>query len=174
MKWVMLTILYFLIIIPVNAEFITGGVEVSVENARNEVFNESPKFINSTDLSVKNDTDFYENKSNLLKGITSLKDRKLGKFSDGTYAVMYYDNPKNTYYYSKTGELLYTEIKSGNVYPYKAFKYKSDGTLVNCSLKISPNEVFIFSVNGKLIAHWIGENCFDENGNVIMTRKIYQ
>lgn len=171
MKTVKFLILYFLIIIPVQAEFITGGVEMSVDNAREEVFSSIPE---SPISSGSSDILFGENKSNLLKGITNLKDRKLGKFSDGSYAVMYYENPKNTYYYSANGDLLYTEVKTDARYPYKAFKYNSNGKLVNRSLKASPNETFIFSVSGKLLAHWVGEKCFDENNNVIMTRRIYE
>ena len=175
MKSAIFLILYFLIIIPVQAEFITGGVELSVDSAREEVLANTPDLPVRVEICIGNtDSNFYENKSNLLKGVTSMKDRKLGKFSDGSYAVMFYDNPRKTYYYSQSGDLLYTEIKTDTKYPYKAFKYRSDGSLVNRSLKVSPTETFIFSVSGKLIAHWVGEKCLDENGNVIMTRKIYE
>ena len=43
MNTVKFLILYFLIIIPVQAEFITGGIEMSVDNAREEVFSSIPE-----------------------------------------------------------------------------------------------------------------------------------
>ena len=40
------------------------------------------------------------------------------------------------------------------------------------TLRVSENETFIFSPLGKLIGHWVSANCYDENGNIIMKRKI--
>ena len=40
------------------------------------------------------------------------------------------------------------------------------------SMRVSENETFIFSPLGKLLGHWLNENCYDESKNVIMTRKI--
>lgn len=157
----------------VMGDIITGGVEMSVDTAREEVV--SGQKARFDYMNVKNnltDRNYRENQSKLLKGITELNDRKLGRFSDGSYAVMYYDDPKNTYYYSPDGILTHNEVKTDTNYPFKAYKYKTDGTLENQSLKVSPQETFIFNKNGKLIAHWLGENCFDENNNIIMTRKI--
>ena len=42
------------------------------------------------------------------------------------------------------------------------------------SLRVSKDETFIFNKSGKLLAHWIGNNCYDENNSVIMTREIFQ
>jgi len=168
------TLFLILMIQPsVWAGIITGGVEMSVDSAREEVFEDNSAGFDYID--VKNnltDRNYRENKSKLLKGITSLNDRKLGQFSDGSYGIMYYDNPLKTYYYSPEGVLTHIEVKTGTLYPLKANKYKTDGTLENRSLKASENETFIFAPNGKLIAHWLGNKCYDENNNVIMTRKI--
>lgn len=160
---------------PVFSKIITGGVEVSVEDAREEIFRTQKEPLNKENI-INNfrDPNYSQNQSMLLKGITELKDRKLGKFSDGSYAVMYYNDRKNTYYYSQEGILTHNEIRSGIEYPYKAYKYSTDGKLANISLKFSENETFIFTPAGKLLAHWIGENCYDENKNIIMTRKIYK
>ena len=40
--------------------------------------------------------------------------------------------------------------------------------------RVSDKESFIFSPNGKLLAHWLGNNCYDEYNHIIMTRKIMQ
>lgn len=160
--------------LSVCAQIITGGVELSVQDARQEVLSSNRAFINPQN--IKNnfiDPNYKENKSMLLKGITELKDRKLGKFSDGSYAIMYYSDVKNTYYYSPEGILTHNEVKSEINYPFKSYRYTPAGDLVNMSLKVSEDETFIFTPNGKLIAHWIGQNCYDENNNIIMTRKRY-
>lgn len=176
MKQFILTVLLFLFIsLPVQTKVITGGVEMTVQEAREELL--SDKIVLPDDENILNnfqDKNFQNNQSMLLKGVTALKDRKLARFSDGSYAVMYYDNPKNTYYYSSEGVLIYNEVKTGTEYPYKAYKYSPEGKLINMSLKLSKNETFIFNKSGKLLAHWLGENCYDEEDNVIMTRKIYE
>lgn len=59
-------------------------------------------------------------------------------------------------------------------YPYKTYKYTPDGRLVNMSLRVSKGETFIYTPDGNLLAHWVGANAFDENGNIIMTRKYYE
>lgn len=148
---------------------------MSVEQAREEVLSTAKEKPDSSNLANNfQDPKYEENQSMLLKGITELSDRKLARFSDGSYAVMYYNDKKNTYYYAPDGTLTHNQIKTGENYPYKAYKYSTDGKLVNLSLKVSETETFIFNNSGKLLAHWVGENCYDEEGNIIMTRKIYE
>lgn len=173
-KIIVIFLTCFLTCLPVYSKIITGGVEVSVEDARGEVLSGERETLNQQKI-INNfkDPKFNENQSMLLKGITELNDRKLAKFSDGSYAVMYYDDRKNTYYYSSDGTLTHNEIRTGTEYPYKAYKYSTNGELVNMSLKVSEKETFIFTPKGKLLAHWLGEYCYDEDKNIIMTRKIY-
>lgn len=38
-------------------------------------------------------------------------------------------------------------------------------------LRVSKGETFLYSPNGKLIAHWLGQYAYDEKGNIIMSRK---
>lgn len=158
--------------ISCNAQTITGGVEYSAQDALVELRNNIP----ATDffLTSKNyvDTNNKENYSALLKGVTKLNDRTLGLFSDDTYAVNYYNDPKHVWYYDKSGVLINTEIKSDLTYPYRTYKFTPEGELVNMSMRVSEGETFIFSPLGKLLGHWVNEKCYDESGKVIMTRKI--
>lgn len=108
----------------------------------------------------------------MLKGSTELSDRTLAYFSDGSYGVNYNDDKIHVWYYKNDGTLMYAEEKTALDYPYKTYKYTPNGDLVNMSLRTSEEETFIFNKSGKLIAHWIGKNCFDEQNNIIMTRKI--
>ena len=101
-----------------------------------------------------------------------MNDRTLGLFSDNTYAVKYNEDKKHVWYYDQSGSLINVEIRTASTYPYRTYKFTPEGELVNMSMRVSENETFIFSPLGKLLGHWLDENCYDESKNVIMTRKI--
>lgn len=159
--------------LPAPAKIITGGVEISQYEAQNQVLETRPK---SFDFNIiKNnfiDSNRVENITILLQGYTELKDRTLGFFSDGSYAISYKDNPTQVFYYNNEGILTHTETRTSLNYPYKSYKYSTNGELVNMGLRVSEKETFIFDKNGNLIAHWVNENCFNQYGKIIMTRKI--
>ncbi|MBR6126375.1 hypothetical protein IKQ21_01685 [bacterium] len=158
--------------IPVQAVVVTGGVEYNQERAAEEVFRTPPKTINFNFISSHFvDINYSDNISALKAGIKALKDRRVGSFSDGTYGVIYYDDPLFSWYYSSNGRLVNFTERSSSDYPCKITKYKPDGTVANTGLKVSENESYIFSSQGKLLAHWVGNFCYDEENNVIMTRK---
>ena len=165
--------LVLFIILPVNAQtLLTGEVTYDVNSAREELLNTSPKKLNPH-MVAKHLTD-SENRENLgyaLQGNVELQDRTLAFFSDGTYAVMYDRDKYHVWYYSHEGKLIYAEEKDGIEYPYKSYKYTTMGELVNMGLRVSKEETFIYSPNGRLIAHWLQGNAYDEDGNIIMQRK---
>ena len=168
-----LLLLIICIQLSVNAQVLTGGVNYSVSDARIELQNTRPPAIDFLQVQENfNDKNRNENYSKLLKGETKLNDRTLGLFSDGTYAVCYNNDAFHVWYYDKDGTLINTEQKTSLDYPYKTYKYTPDGELVNMTLRTSENETFIFSPLGQLLGHWVGQNCYDESGKVIMTRKI--
>ncbi len=168
---------FFLLLIllsaPAFGQILTGGVEYSIETARQELSNQKPITIDY--LLVKAnfvDKSHKENLTSLLKGKTELKDRTLAIFSDGSYGINYHNTPNYVWYYQNNGLLMNVEIKTSLTFPCKAYKYTPSGELVNKTLRVSEEETFIFSTKGKLIGHWLGKNCYDENGNIIMTRQI--
>ncbi len=164
MKKFVIIILLLLFILPANSETtITGGIEYTTNTVREELLNNP--VINIPRSLVQ---------SNLIDLKADIKDRSVGKFSDGSYAVIYKNNPKYVWYYGENGILTHAEVKDGENYPYKTYKYTPDNKLVNMSLRVSKEETFIFSPSGKLIAHWLRQNCYDENNQIIMTRKIYE
>lgn len=156
---------------PAFCQTLTGRIKYDVNDARLELQNNKPNpdFLLNTENFDKN---YNENNSYILKGITQLKDRKLAKFSDGSYGVNYYDNPKYVWYYDKSGNLINTEIRTSQQYPYKTYKYDLDGALVTMTMRVSEDETFIFNPLGQLLGHWLGEKCYNDNGDVVMTRKI--
>ena len=165
--------LVLLITLPVSAQtMLTGEVSYDVDSAREELLKTPLKKLNPHFV-AKHITD-QENRDNLeyaLQGNVELKDRTLAFFSDGTYAVMYNSDKYHVWYYSHDGKLIYAEEKDGLDYPYKSYKYTTMGELVNMGLRVGKEETFIYSPNGRLIAHWLRENAYDEDGNIIMQRK---
>lgn len=173
MKNFIFALLIIFLTSPVQGAVITGGVEYSVTDAQNIILQDNPKPLNT--IFVQDnlyDNNRNQNIQNMLKGFTDLKDRTLAHFSDGSYGVIYKNNPLTVLYYSNDGVLTHTEERTSLNYPYKSYKYNTQGKLVNMSLRTSENETFIFNKSGNLIAHWKGKNCYDQNGNIIMTREI--
>ena len=172
-QFLVILFLTIFISLPAHAEkVLTGGVEYTTDQARGELLKEElPEPDGLTILTHIADENYKENKTALLKANIEIKDRVLALFSDGSYAVMYNENPLNVWYYSEEGILTHIEVKNRAEYPFKAYKYDTEGKLVNMSLRVSKAETFIFNPAGKLIAHWVKENGYDENGKIIMKRK---
>lgn len=156
----------------VQAEIISGGVSYDANSAREELLDGISYTTDSTYINnAFYDKDYEQNFAYILKGITNLKDRKLAYFSDGSYAVLNYSDMKHVYYYASSGILMYIENRSGNVFPYKCYKYNTQRKLINMSLRVSESETFIYNPAGELIAHWVKDKAYDKDGNVIMKRK---
>ena len=174
MKRIILLVIFLICIaLPLNAKIITGEVEYNADLAREDAFSSpiSPANI-ATYKQHLIDSNNIENLNYLFQGITELKDRKIGKFSDGSYGVQYYDDPMYSWYYSSNGRLINFTQKDSTNYPCKITKYKPDGSVANQGYRLSESESYIFTPEGKLLAHWRGNNCYDEYNNIIMTRKI--
>lgn len=172
MKKYLLIVLILIFGITVHAEVLQGGVTYDVNSARNELldginYTIDSKYINGFIY----DGEHSQNVDYILQGLTELKDRTLAYFSDGTYAVYKHNDPYHVYYYSGNGALNYVEEKDGLNYPYKTYKYDTSKKLVNMSMRVSKAETFIYSKDGKLLAHWLKDKAYDESGNVIMKRK---
>lgn len=173
MKHIFILITIIFTALSTNAQIITGGIEYNTDSARAYLLYSEKQTVSDDILKLHLiDTNKDENITMLLSGQTELKDRTLAYFSDRSYAINYHDNPKYVWYYCANGILTHTEIKETLTYPYKTYKYDIDKKLINMSLRISKNETYIFTPEGKLLAHWIGKNCYDENNNIIMTREI--
>lgn len=155
-----------------NAEVIQGGVSYDVNSARSELMDGISYTIDSQYVNgFFYDGEHEQNVNYILQGVTELKDRTLAYFSDNTYAVYKHNDPYHVYYYDGSGVLNYVEEKDGLNYPYKTYKYNTSKKLVNMSMRVSKSETFIYSKDGKLLAHWVKDKAYDEQGNVIMKRK---
>ncbi len=173
LKKFILIIFLFIFLLPAQSQTtLTGEVTYNVDSARQELLQNPVKKLDSKLVSQNlYDKQHRENLKYFLQGNVELKDRTLAFFSDGSYAVMYHNDKYHVWYYSNDGILTNTEEKNQLEYPYKSYKYSIDGKLINMGLRVSEQETFIYTPSGKLIAHWLGENAYDSNGNIIMKRK---
>ncbi len=155
-----------------QAQVLQGGVSYDVNSTREELMNGIDYTIDSQYVNgFYYDTEHDQNVGYILQGLTELKDRTLAYFSDNTYAVAKNADPYHVYYYDSNGLLMYVEKKDGLNYPYKTYKYNTTKKLVNMSMRVSKAETFIYSKDGKLLAHWLKDKAYDADGNVIMKRK---
>lgn len=159
MKKFLLILIIIFSILPIDAKIITGEVEFNDNNTRKSIYEH---YI---------DKDNSYNVSNILAGNVNLSDRRLVSFSDGSYGIHYYNDPMYSWYYSNNGRLISFTKKDSLTYPSNYVKYKPDGTVLNKGYRVSEKESYVYSSNGKLLAHWINDKCFDEYGNLVMVRK---
>jgi len=172
MRRIIFVILVLFLSLPVEADMtLTGGVDYT--GIGDELLHSKPANIPDGYADAAFDKQYEENMACLLNGKTELTDRTLALFSDGSYGVEYknLDTPHLIRYYDKDGKLMNIELKDGADYPYKTYKYDISGMLVNMTYRKSKSETFIYTPGGKLLAHWVGPNAYDQYGNVIMTRK---
>ena len=173
MKRYLIVLILLIFGLTSHAEVLQGGVSYDVDSARDDLMESVSYTIKTDEINgFYTDAEYEQNADYMLKGVTDLKDRTLAYFSDGSYGVVYKDNPLTVLYYGKNGILTHTEERTSLVYPYKSYKYDTMGNLVNMTFRVSEFETFIFNNSGNLIAHWKGENCYNPDGKIIMTRRI--
>ena len=180
----LLTILFLNLILslPVFSEILKAGVEYTVDSARLVAFQDTKVRIPVKEFwQERHDTMYY---SNVLRCIpaglthdTFSQPRRIVPFYENDelsfYGIQYDDTPEKKYYYSPKGYLLKYEVNTfdGN-YPYKTVAYDIKGRLININLAVSEDEAFVFDRNKKLLIHWIGQNGFDNDGNLSLTRHL--
>lgn len=91
------------------------------------------------------------------------------------YAIVFDDKPEYVYYYSNGGYLIAVDLDkkyNESSYPYKMGKYSAvTGNLVSIGLYISEEEQYVYTKNGKLKAHWVGNIGYNEKGRPIASRE---
>ena len=182
MKKIFLTFL-ILLLFSCSAYSMTlkGGVEYTVDSARIVAFENTDLTIPKSEFSgLMSDIYYYSNIEAIKAGKLSAGigfSRKLVPFYDKNnklsfYGVVTEDQPNKKLYYSPTGKLLKYEINTFNgVYPYKTIAYNTKGQLLNINLVVSDHEAFVFNKEKKLIAHWLNNKCYNEKGEVDLTKR---
>ena len=151
---------------------IKGGVSYTVNEARQIAFDGVAQKIDMSKYKEYFvDKNFEKNQELLDRGKTRYRDRELTKFSDGAYAISYKDNKSIGFYYDKKGHLELIDFIEYRDYPKRSFKYDRNGKLDSIALVVSGDEQYLFEPTGELGAHWIGKNCYNEKGQLVLTRE---
>ena len=173
--------LFFLFAPPGFCEntVLRGSVNYTVESARTLAFE-------GLDLKLDKKllTPYIEDENNkenleLIKSHKQTAGRKVMSFVMAKgfvkgYAIIYDDKPEYIYYYSNGGYLVAVDIDKkfdSNTYPYKIGKYSAlTGNLISIGFYVSEDEQYVYTKNGKLRAHWVGNTGYNEKGKPIATR----
>jgi hypothetical protein len=106
----------------------------------------------------------------ISRGKYKYLDKILTSFSDGCYG-MYIYTTSMSYYYDTNGKLTHIEYLIGDAYPKKGIEYDIKGNLTNISINTKIDEQYVFDADKKFISHWVGNNEYDENGELVNTRR---
>ena len=170
MKKVIYAILVMILSMPLCGYTVKGGVTYTVETARKEAFADVEYTLPKSIINAhKTDPNYKENMKAKANGVNRLKDRRLVFFDDGTYGVIYYDNPNYAYYY-ENGKLEAIDKNVGTFFPIKTYRFIKNGELEQIILNVAPKESYMFELDGRLRSHWIGNKCYDLNGKVVARR----
>ena len=61
-----------------------------------------------------------------------------------------------TFYYNILGNLIKIDKIINFTYPTKTYSYSRYGNLISVSFSVDEDEQFVYKENGKLLAHWYG------------------
>ncbi len=149
----------FFLLLGINTtrseSLIKGGVSYTVPQAREISFK-------NIDYTVPVESLKKYRKYNRLFGLF----KEITVFANNNFSI--FDKKKRkVFYYSQEGNLILIEIILDN---HKTVRYDINGKLDSVVLDTGNNEQFVFDANKKLVAHWIGKNGYDENGELFNTR----
>lgn len=152
-----------------------AGIEKvwSVDSAREEVFRDAKPVI---DLSRYPSTDPHLKQHLFAKAFKREKvgNRNITFFEMGFYSVNE-EGTKEGFYYTGQGELYAVDFDITDTFPIKSYKHAyPNGRLMNVSITVAPGEDYVFKPNGALVAHWVGDVCYDSNGRITMSRSASQ
>ena len=171
-KFICLLIIFVFTGCAAQSVTLSGGVSYTVNEARQIAFDGVAQKIDMSKYKEYFvDKNFEKNINALKNGKNSFWNRFFMYFSDDTYAVRYKLHSEIGYYYNKDGVLFEIDFIEDRDYPKRAIKYDKKGSFKSVILIISSDEQYIFDTNKKLRSHWIGKNCYNEKGELILTRE---
>lgn len=159
-------LLSFIFILSSSAQTtLQTGIEWTEDSARVEAMKNIEKKL---DLSIYKSVDpaFVENLQAREFNDIKIANRQVTFFEQGYYAVAY-DGEKNVNYYKPDGSLqkvsICSEVFGDNaIYPRKCVEYGyPEGRFLTVSLDVSPDESFVFQLDGVLLHHWKGNEGID-------------
>ena len=163
--------------LPVEAKkekstLLTGGIEYTVETARQEAFDGIEYTIPLSMLKpYLKDSNYGENKKAMRNGQEDLSDRWIGYFSNGRYNVVYKNDRYKEYSYSSNGRLRGITIRTSLDFPVKGYTYNIFGKLEDVTFYVKVNNdshIYVYTPEGVLTSHWINNKCYDKDGKVVL------
>ena len=171
-------VIFVIISLLISGYTLKGKISYTPEEDRIEAFKDIDLRINMDAYGqYLVDKNYYDNmkilnqKSNKLKKYKKYKNRYITSYSDKGYSILYKNNPKISYHYDGYGKLEGITFDMGTGFPCKSVTYDQFGIFDSVALEISIEEQVIFDKNKKFVAHWKGNNCYNEKGELIMTRE---
>lgn len=170
MKQINLIVLIMLFSISfAGEEVIQAGIKYNETTAKIEAFKDIKTKLDKDEYKdYLKDPNYKENIEFIKNNILSVESsRELCPFylreTLASYAVSYYDNPLNTYYYNIFGNLIKIDYINQNSYPKKVLGYSRYGNLISVAFEADENEQFVYDEKGNLEAHWIGSQMVNKN-----------
>lgn len=162
-------------------EAIQAGIKYNEANARVEAFKDVQKRISKdfykqylTDPNKKENINSINNKIFFIQddnsNIEENKTRELCPFylknSLISYGIIYQNNLTYSFYYDIFGRLMKFDVINSDTYPRKTFAYSRFGNLISVIFEVNEDEQFVYNDNGKLIAHWIGNEMKNKDNSI--------
>lgn len=152
-----------------------AGIVWDETKARQEALKNIERQIDVQFFKAK-DAHFFENiKLREQNPNLTFVDRQITFFSGGEYAVVY-QGEKNVHYYTQAGDLFKVSVcdlpfRDEWQYPRRCIEYGyPSGKFLTISMDVSPEESYIFALDGNLLYHWKDEQGFDAHGNTVWER----
>ncbi|MCI1273681.1 MAG: hypothetical protein LKG27_04510 [Clostridiaceae bacterium] len=89
------------------------------------------------------------------------------------YGIQYDDDLYHNFYYDLNGKLTQYDVldKPRTQFPHNTTSYDANKNIISKSKSISKTEQFVYNADGSLKAHWIGNDCFDAQGNQLSSHR---
>ncbi len=150
-------------------EVIQAGIKYNETSARIEAFKDIERKVNKDIFEdYLKDKNKKENLENIKNSIFDIKNERYlcpfyVKTTLASYSVTYYNEMEEyTFYYNVLGSLIKFDKIINSQYPIKTYSYSRYGNLISVSFSVDEDEQFIYSENGKLLAHWLGDKMIEK------------
>lgn len=89
------------------------------------------------------------------------------------YGIQYDNDLYHNYYYDMQGNLTQYDIldKPRTQFPHITTSYDANKNVISKSKSISKTEQIVYNSDGSFKARWIGNDCYDEKGNKLSSRR---
>ncbi len=136
----------------------------AIDKARVQAFANIKPQISTVNIPAV-DPEFEAHREALRQGNTQAGRHLMTLFGDGGYSIRDLKTGER-WYYNRRGQLQQVELAdTAEGFPSRAATYDiRDGRLSRVVSNVSTEESYIFSPQGELLYHWVGQQCFRLDG----------